>query len=342
LPPWQHPKTVTRKEAEKLFKQPENSVQGAFLVRESAKRQGEFALSVFLSSKPQHFVIKCKPGPLYSIDDGPKYPTLSGLVDYYMNDPSSPTRITKPVCRPGSTAPQLMPRATGGRNPSAPRVITDNAYENVRETLKAAAPAAAAEAPPEPDSEPDDGAGDDLPAMPMQHKKADVKNTKVKKILDDQDAVNAMDVAGRDVTMADGANHANYLAVQFDKEATMTEKLHLFWINKKLETMKSKTRISNVTEDLADAVIVIQLVAELSGKKPPRYNKKPKNEIFIRDNWSNVVSFMKSLGIQVDAEGKKEDAESVHLDARLLAEMDRREHLKMFSKLMLFENGLPC
>lgn len=40
-----------------LFAQAGNSVEGAFLVRQSGKRVGDFVLSVFLKGKPQHFVI---------------------------------------------------------------------------------------------------------------------------------------------------------------------------------------------------------------------------------------------------------------------------------------------
>jgi hypothetical protein len=80
---------------------------------------------------------------------------------------------------------------------------------------------------------------DDFEDDQRHTKKADSKNTKVQKILANQDAVNAMEVAGRDVEIADGAQKANYLAEQFEKEARMTEKLHLFWVNKKMEKMKS-------------------------------------------------------------------------------------------------------
>lgn len=153
-------------------------------------------------------------------------------------------------------------------------------------------------------------------------------------------------------------------------------------------TVRTDKRISNVTDDLKDGVIIMMLIAELSGKKAPKYNKSPKVPAQIRDNWSCVVKYMKSIGIQgmldldlnsphgplgvapctvaiaqwntatlppsthslsvlfvvwghaVDADGATEDTESVHLDAGLLADMDRREHLKMFSKLMLYENGM--
>eukprot|EP00037_Helgoeca_nana_P002844 m.36553 g.36553 ORF g.36553 m.36553 type:complete len:370 (+) comp12867_c0_seq1:78-1187(+) len=353
LPPWQHPKTVSRKDAGELFKQPGNNVQGAFLIRESAKRPGEFALSVYLNGKPQHFVIKVNPSGRYSIDDGPTYENLSGLVDYYMHDPKSPTRITKPVCRAGAqpdaaagapSAPPLRPR---GASASRPMITTPQSYENVDKVLANSPPPPAARSPTSASASASPSAEhagadqmDDFEDDQRHTKKADSKNTKVQKILANQDAVNAMEVAGRDVEIADGAQKANYLAEQFEKEARMTEKLHLFWVNKKMEKMKSDKRISNVTDDLKDGLIIMMLIAELSGKKAPKYNKSPKVPAQIRDNWSCVVKYMKSIGIQVDADGATEDTESVHLDAGLLADMDRREHLKMFSKLMLYENGM--
>lgn len=59
-----------------------------------------------------------------------------------------------------------------------------------------------------------------------------------------QNQVGNIDIAEREVQMSDGAQTANYLAVQFEKEAHLTEKLHLFWVNQKLEKMKSGTVIS--------------------------------------------------------------------------------------------------
>ena len=42
----------------------------------------------------------------------------------------------------------------------------------------------------------------------------------------------------------------------------------------------------------------MRILELLAGKKAPNYAKKPKMEVQLRDNWSAVVKFMRTLGIQ--------------------------------------------
>lgn len=77
-PPYQYG-TVSRSEVNQKFSQRGNNVEGAFLVRESSKRQGDFVLSVVLEGKAQHYVITVQSSG-FNIDDGPQFPTLHELV----------------------------------------------------------------------------------------------------------------------------------------------------------------------------------------------------------------------------------------------------------------------
>ena len=117
-------------------------------------------------------------------------------------------------------------------------------YENVESVMRQQPPAAdnaekdALEDEGEMVEENESVPGED----PLRHtRKADAQNAKVKKILEEQDRVNDVHIAGQEVRTSDGSHTANYLAIQFEKEAQMTEKLHLFWVNKKLEKMKEGT-----------------------------------------------------------------------------------------------------
>jgi hypothetical protein len=40
---------------------------------------------------------------VFFIDDGPQKQSLEVLIEYYINDPGSPTKLTTPLCRPGTS-----------------------------------------------------------------------------------------------------------------------------------------------------------------------------------------------------------------------------------------------
>lgn len=98
--------------------------------------------------------------------------------------------------------------------------------------------------------------------------------------------------------------------------------------------------VDNLHDSLADGVLLWKIMEKLSGKKG-KYAKMAKMDIQRMDNWAGLVKFMKSCGIQVDDDANKDpEAESVGLDATSLYELERRELLKIFSKIMVYENTL--
>eukprot|EP00041_Stephanoeca_diplocostata_P024821 m.638484 g.638484 ORF g.638484 m.638484 type:complete len:404 (-) comp22606_c1_seq6:3537-4748(-) len=387
-PPYQYG-ILSRTEVNQKFSQPGNNVEGAFLVRESSKRKGDFVLSVVLGGRAQHYVITVQSSG-FNIDDGPQFPSLHELMEYYMHHPESPTRITKPICRvgtsmeswlaangadggdtstPASSAnetvpdqdapPPLLPRSSGSLSgirtmSNASTISNPELYENAQDALQKSAP------PPEPVPEPVAPRAVDPPRAvepqptPKEPEKKSWRESvnleersdfrkvgKVKEVLDKQDLVNSMDVQAREVVQEDGAFVANQRAIQFEKEAVATEKMNLFWINNKLKKIEGETQVTDVKESIANGVRIMKVLELISGKKAPRYAKNPTLEVQIRDNWACVVRFMESLGIEVTAHktAKDEDA-SVGLDPDALGELDRREVLKLFSKIMLYENTL--
>ena len=129
-------------------------------------------------------------------------------------------------------------------------------------------------------------------------------------------------------------------AQQFEAEAIATEKLNLWWLNKKLTEIGAPS-VTNVEAAIQDATQIISVLAHVAGQKPPKYNKKARMAVQMRDNWSALVVYMKSLGIRVDDSRALEEGEiSVKLDAQLLGDLDRREIMKLFTKIMVYENKL--
>merc|ERR1719272_891547 len=142
-----------------------------------------------------------------------------------------------------------------------------------------------------------------------------------------------------------GANVAYERERQFEREALLTEALNIWWLNNMLKNIgDGKAQVNDVKGDVKSGVYLIQVLAHLSGKKTPKYSKNPKMAVQFKDNWNALVAFMRNLGISVDKDeisGFGDDAEvDVSLNADLLGDMDRREHLKMFTKIMLYENFL--
>ena len=87
------------------------------------------------------------------------------------------------------------------------------------------------------------------------------------------------------------------MAIQFDMEAVATEKLNIFWLNKKLGEL-GKDPKPDLTDSLKDGVAMIQVLEHISpaGKRPKKYAKMARMDIQKQDNWSCLVDFMRSLG----------------------------------------------
>ena len=133
------------------------------------------------------------------------------------------------------------------------------------------------------------------------------------------------------------------MALQFEMEAVATEKLNIFWLNKKLKELGKEAK-PDLTDSLKDGVAMLQVMELVSGKRPKKYAKMARMDIQKQDNWSCLVDFMRSLGIVVDdvfnVSAKKEEANSPSLNPLFLFQLDRREHIKLFTKIMLYENML--
>lgn len=347
MPPWHHG-PLSRPEVNDLLPR----VEGSFLVRDGRKGN---VLSVFIRGSIQHFVIQNINGK-FRIDDGPMYNTLPDLINFYMHDPASPTRLTTPVKkamppdaapppalapRGGATgagksraplpplppaepevdpAPALLPRTS--TSPLAPVVIdagsANNMYGNVESPVAAE---------PEPEPEPVKPAAP-LPVIDtgpdFSKLKVDESHSKTKLSIDN------IQLEEQEIVEDDGAHESNERRRQFEREATASEKFNIFWLNQKLSAVGAE-KVDNVKEALRSGVVIMQVLEHLSGKKA-RYTKKPKLEVQFRDNWASIVNFMRTLGIQVDGDGVKGSGDDETVDVSLselkCMDLDRRELLK--------------
>lgn len=377
LPPWQHA-ILERGEVKSLMAGASNQ-DGSFLVRDNKRKKGSYVLSVFQRGAPQHYVIQVV-GGTYGIDDGPRKKSLEDLIDYYINDPTSPTRLTTAVCRPGTSmeawlaskeatiygggdAPPVVPsRAGRGGSAKSVAVNLENIYGNIADTAvvpiskPVAKQAMSFKKAPRKTSIKGAAAranGGEAPDASVfadgAYKERDGfrENSVIKNFLQLQEEVDAIELEEReDEEDTDGTGIANMMAVQFENEAHLTEKLNVWWLNKMLKKIGEDKTVNNVRASIKDGVALMRILELLAGKKAPNYAKKPKMEVQLRDNWSAVVKFMRTLGIQVDnikvkaSDLGEEDEIPVGLDPVKLFQTDRREILKIFSKIMVYENKL--
>lgn len=135
---------------------------------------------------------------------------------------------------------------------------------------------------------------------------------------------------------ADAVRNAAQREEAFSQAALAEEKMYLMWLNKQLKSL-GKNPVNDISISLQDGTIIMEVLKKLSGENPPQYAKRVTVVQQAVDNWHVVVKFMGRLGIQVDKVSAS-DAENVGLDSQLLHSLDRREILKLFSKLLIYES----
>lgn len=122
----------------------------------------------------------------------------------------------------------------------------------------------------------------------------------------------------------------------FEQVALAEEKMYLLWLNRQLKAL-GRPEVSDMSTSLKDGLIIMEVLKKMSGMNPPIYAKKVvvvQQEI---DNWISAVKWMRKLGIPVDNPPNYTDGENVGIDPIALHSLDRREILKLFSKLLIFE-----
>lgn len=323
--PWLHGK-LSRDEVAAVFE--DNGMkEGLYLVRESTNQPGEYVLSVFNAPRIQHFVIANSVGS-YSIDNGPKFKTLAAVVQYYTThkDQLSVKLITPIVKKAGApTRGGLSGFSSGAKEPEPGEAYMVTPGAMAGKARPAASPAAAT------------GTG----------ARTDFKShSKVKGWIDQNEAINNVQLKVQEQPTralpegfkADANERADQYKERFNRAALLEEKLYLVWLNKKIASLGKQ--VEDLSESLKNGIIAIEVLKIVSGQTPPMYSKKPSVMQQQIDNWHVVLKFMSKLGIEVNNVSSGEDLVAVGLDARALYELDRREILKLFSKILMYENKL--
>jgi len=268
---------------------------------------------VFQRGAPQHYVIQVNAGT-YAIDDGPRKNSLAELINYYRFDPTSPTKLTTPVCRAGASmdaweaklsggsgAPPSIPSRAGrgGNAPMPVAVNMENIYGNIAPEAVVEIPKAAPTPAPlnkKPPPAPSSSGADAPPAH--QPDNDTVKN--FHKLVDEIEAIEMDERSDDEDDCGDFGDSGQVMRQQFQNEAYLTEQLNCWWLNNMLKRLGKDKTVSNVRESVKDAVLLIQILELLSGQKPPKYFKMARMEVQLRDNWSAIVRYMRDLGIRVD------------------------------------------
>ncbi|EDQ87146.1 uncharacterized protein MONBRDRAFT_33487 [Monosiga brevicollis MX1] len=362
-PPYMHGK-ISREEVDALVRSNGFS-EGLFLVRESARTPGDYALSVVAQGKLQHFKISRKTG-LYRIDDGPGFGSLDELVQFYRNpddrlptvlvrfcastvsaselqqyqnhwNASLPTAggITAGMARMSTTAPAASSPASvipvGVEGPYAASPLMNPDGRMVNPPAPSAAPSAAVQQ-----------------GINVQEREGFRNIPRVKEWFDRDDQIQQVDIKIKEEETKKPADLQNAAADRADEHMKMLseaalaeEKMYLVWINDHLEQV-GMSPVSDLTDSLKNGVAVIKALESVSketGIKPPHFHKNPRAFPQEIDNWNIVIKYMRKLGIPVDEEGTGEEYVAP-LDPAALHNADRREMLKLFSKLLMYEASL--
>lgn len=168
---------------------------------------------------------------------------------------------------------------------------------------------------------------------------------RVKKWIDQGDSINSVQLTVTEEKKkviegfsADASERAAIQMEKFSKAALAEEKMYLFWMNSHLKKIDKST--ADISESIKNGCLILEVIKIVSGQPAPMYAKRPTVMQQQMDNWHVVIKYMRKLGIQVDNIGSGDQVESVGLDADALFNLDRREILKLFSKLLMYENTL--
>lgn len=132
------------------------------------------------------------------------------------------------------------------------------------------------------------------------------------------------------------ADRANKHLETFSQAALAEEKMYLIWFNSHLKKL-GRDQVADIGPSLKTGVDVLEVLKVLAKQPAPMYAKRPMVVQQEVDNWHVVIKFMRKLGIVVDNEPGMNKEDGVGIDPILLHGSDRREFLKFFSKLLLYE-----
>eukprot|EP00730_Choanoeca_flexa_P001728 TRINITY_DN10758_c0_g1_i2.p1 TRINITY_DN10758_c0_g1~~TRINITY_DN10758_c0_g1_i2.p1 ORF type:complete len:418 (+),score=100.64 TRINITY_DN10758_c0_g1_i2:293-1546(+) len=382
-PPYLHGK-ISRQETEQLMR--DNGYgEGLFLLRESTRTPGDFALSVIANGKLQHFKVSRRTGQ-YRIDDGPGFGNLNELIQYYRSpDDRMPvpldqfcsravsaqeTKAYEKIWReegpggPAAVTAGMQNMSIGGRPAAAPpqpaaAVPTTQPREPAPAPIDYGQPVVAiqSEGPyaASPLIKPDGTVVNPNPAPATQaastatapngtnlEEREGFRNIpRVKEWFDRDDAIAQVDLKVKEETTrkptdinAD-SERADQHAQQFSEAALAEEKMYLVWLNDHL-SKEGQPEVPDLADSIKTAVPVLWALKSVSEQKAPFFHKNPRTVPQQVDNWSILFKWMKKLDIPVEEQGEGEDY-SPALDATALHQADRREILKLFSRLLMFE-----
>lgn len=197
--------------------------------------------------------------------------------------------------------------------------------------------------PPRPQGAPA-AAGRGKAAMPEQREKLSAV-PRVKKWIDAAQSVQQQHIEVRkehderklpEGFSSDSVQRAQMRQTAFEQTALAEERMYLTWLNRQLKAV-GRPEVDNLSTSLKDGILIIEVLKKMSGMNPPIYAKKVvvvQQEV---DNWISIVKWMRKLGIPVDNPPNYSDGESVGVDPFAIHSLDRREILKLFSKLLIFE-----
>jgi predicted amino acid-binding ACT domain protein len=166
----------------------------------------------------------------------------------------------------------------------------------------------------------------------------------VKKTMDMQQAVLNQKINIKDEKRSGYSDQGSEIAAQreakFAEAARREEQLYLMWVNNHISD--TGKQIEDLGQSLKNGAIVMGILAKIGKLPAPSYAKNPKVMAQEIDNWEIVIKYMRKLGMPVDnLPGMPDDEDSIGLDALKLHEGDRREILKLFGKLLIYEAHNP-
>eukprot|EP00049_Salpingoeca_infusionum_P023337 m.11511 g.11511 ORF g.11511 m.11511 type:complete len:416 (+) comp5737_c0_seq1:27-1274(+) len=396
VPPYQHG-NIGRAEVEQIMRDNGYS-EGLYLLRESAKVPNGFVLSVIAAGRLEHYPVRRRPDGNYGIDDGPGFPQIDSMIQYYHKPDARLPTVLKNFCSnapvqatPGqsyeamwdaqNTVQATISTQQQGMLSQQPMLSTQQQPMLSQPPVQqVAAPVVLEPGTPYATSDmaaalPETDFGTPLPlATPQQRAPASAPSSSFSKPpgsgYSQQSAVSTSGGSSGDFTSLpsvqetmnlkqqalsqklnvqedkragysdQGSERAARHEAKFAEAARREEQMYVMWLNNKLAD--SGKAVEDLGPSLKDGTLIMQVLSKIGKLPAPNYAKRPRVKAQEIDNWEIIIKYMRKLGMPVDnTPGMPVDEDSVGLDAGKLHEGDRREILKLFGKLLIYEAHNP-
>ncbi|BFZ10267.1 hypothetical protein BsWGS_13306 [Bradybaena similaris] len=96
------------------------------------------------------------------------------------------------------------------------------------------------------------------------------------------------------------------LLSEFDRKLSLCLQIYTDWANHYLDKARNKRHIVDLQNDIADGVLLAEVIEAVTGEKIKNIKPKPKNSAQMVENINTSLTFLAGLGVSVDGLSAKD------------------------------------